>query len=176
MSEYYYIVGASRPRATGLANIKPSIHMYFEECDYSHIHLEFPPGTFMDNPIFFEARNGQVNFTNVETFEKKTIEVRRYAVPCTLEEIQAILKFCWTYCGIDYGENQLTGAVISKLADYVGLEVKNVFADGMRTEICSSIASRIMKISGFDIIGDIESKNPKDVIKLLEDGDFERLL
>jgi len=176
MSEYFYVIGASRPRAKGIANIKPSIHMYFEECDYSHIHLEFPAGTFMDDPIFFEARNGQVNYTNVDTFDKKTIEVRRYKVPCTQKEMNDVLKFCWKYCGIDYGENQLTGAVISQLAEYVGVKIKNPFADGMRTEICSSVASRIMKISGIEVLGDIESKNPKDVIELLENGDFERLL
>ena len=130
---------------------------------------------FSNETIYFEARNSQVNFVNEKTFLEKTEVVRSYAVYCNEAEIGDIIDFCWRYCGINYGYTQLAGAVISQIFQYANFEVKNLFADGMQTEICSSVATRILNLCGVDTIGDIESKTPKEVIQLLESQGFERL-
>jgi len=112
MSDFYFIIGASRPKGAGVKTIPVNAHMFFEGVDYSHIHIEFPPGLFSNETVYFEARNSQVNFVNEKTFLEKTEVVRSYAVYCNEAEIGDIIDFCWRYCGISYGYGQLAGAVI----------------------------------------------------------------
>ena len=175
MSDFYFVVGASRPKSSGLMSIPVHAHMFFEKVNFSHIHMEFPAGLFTNETVYFEARNGQVNFVNEDTFLKKTEVVRRYMVYCNEAEVADIIDFCWRYCGINYGYGQLAGAVISQVMEYANFELKNLFADGMQTEICSSVATRLLHLCGVETIGDVESKTPKEVVSILERQGFERL-
>ena len=92
MSDFYFIIGASRPKGAGVKNLPVNAHMFFEDVDYSHIHIEFPPGLFSNETVYFEARNSQVNFVNEKTFLEKTKVVRSYAVYCNEAEIGDILE------------------------------------------------------------------------------------
>ena len=174
MGKSCFIVGASRPLA-GWAKIPASVLMVAEGCDFSHIHIEFPAGVVADHAVMFEARNGQVNFVNEATFDSKMETVRQYVVQCDEEEFYEVLAFCWKFCGIDYSYHELAGAIIAKAVGYLGQTIPNPFSDGMQTEMCSSLAARLLKISGIPVIGDVQSKSPRDIIDILENNGFERL-
>ena len=174
MSDFYFIVGASKP-SRGISQSASALCMLGDQCDYSHIHIEFPAGTFQEASVFFEARRGEVNFINETTFGKEMETVRRYVVPCDQDQIHDALMFCWKYCGIKYGFLELAGACIAKAASYLGKEIANPFGDKMKTEICSGLAARLIQLAGIEIIGDIESKSPHDIINICETAGFARV-
>jgi hypothetical protein len=75
---FSFVIGASRP-VGGAAVITASAVMALDECEYSHIHIYFPQGWITDDcGVYYEARNGQVNWCNEETFLKKMKPVRGY--------------------------------------------------------------------------------------------------
>ena len=174
MSEYFYIIGASRPLDT-LSKVPASALMVAEGCDYSHIHIEFPAGVIASHAVMFDARNGQVNFSSEMVFDSHMETVRQYLIPCTENEMADILAFCYLHCGIDYSYKELAGATIAWVAKQFGRDIPNPFGDGMKSEMCSSLGARIIKMSGIPVIGDVQTKSPKDIIELIETKGFERL-
>jgi len=174
MSKFGYILGASIPSGA-LSKVSASALMAVEGCDYSHIHIEFPAGVIASHAVMFDARNGQVNFSSDMVFDGHMETVRQYYIPCTEKDMSDILAFCFLYCGINYSYKELAGACIARVASWLGKAMDNPFGDGMRTEMCSSIGARILKLSGVEVIGDVQAKSPKDVIQLLESQGFERI-
>lgn len=174
MSEFGYILGASRPSGA-LSKVPASALMAVEGCDYSHIHIEFPAGVIASHAVMFDARNGQVNFSSEMVFDSHMETVRQYYIPCTEQDMTDILAFCFQHCGINYSYTELAGACVARVASWFGKTIDNPWGDGMRTEMCSSIGARILKLSGVHVIGDVQAKSPKDIVTLLESQGFERI-
>jgi hypothetical protein len=178
---FSFIIGASRPKH-GPAVLTAGAMMAFEKCDYSHIQIYFPQGWVTDDcGVYFEARNGQVNWCNENTFLETMEPVRGYLVRCSEAQIQDILDFCWSNCGKDYSHKELFGAMYCAIAERItGKEnIKNPLGDGLQSEICSGIGARLLRIVDADVLKfghDPQSLSPKDVVEICEQHGFERIL
>lgn len=101
--------------------------------------------------------------------QQKNIIVEEYAVIVTEEQKNKILQYCIDTVENPYGTLQLIGMGIARLQKVITGKGKNPFRDGERSQVCSELVGRILRIIGMDIQEeDLEIEGPKFVRDLVK--------
>lgn len=131
-----------------------------ERTPYSHVYIKFYSDS-IDRWLIYHASHTDIHFNNIETFESQNKILEEYELVANPEDRKAALQLCVDRVGVPYGSAQLIGmAYVRLMKAWFSVEVSNFLADGKKTQVCSEIAGRIIKIL----------KGPVDVALLEYEG------
>lgn len=92
--------------------------------DYSHVARRMKI-SFLDEPNYWQASEGKVNWEYHTHFMKKHEIVKVLKFPVTEEERRAFNKACWEEVGGKYGLMQNVGIFLVDIAEMLGIKMKN---------------------------------------------------
>jgi hypothetical protein len=147
-------IGFSRPRAW----FKPgSWAIRMNECTpYSHVYVRWMTSVGVE--VVYQASHSMVNFMSKANFDKEALIIEEYEVEVEPEQYKALLTYCLSNAGTGYGVKQIIGMSIQRI---FGL-VRNPFADGKETQVCSELVGTIIKnYLGVDEVADLDAAGPK---------------
>lgn len=139
-------VGFSRPQKFNIFSIL--IRLFegrgFQLCEFSHVYIKFWSDTYK-RWLIYQASGLVVNFESVQSFEAHAKTIRLFELEVADSDLIAAIQFCIDRLGKPYGLKQVLGIawvyIQRRLFERV---VPNPFADGELTEVCSSIAARLL--------------------------------
>lgn len=116
---------------------------------YSHVARKMQIG-FLDQPNYFQASEGQVNWEYHTHFDQKHEIVESISFPVTEQEYRLFNKTCWEQVGAKYGLKQNMGIVLCDILSLVGIKMSNPWKDGMN---CSEVIYRTILKPKFGDLG-----------------------
>jgi hypothetical protein len=135
--------------------------MFIEKRKFSHACVELvEPATRL--PIIFQASHGLVNFFYRPTFLKYNLIVESYLVEVSPLEYISIWSFAVQKMGNDYGWLEIISIFTEKL-----LHIKNWAKDGEKTNICSELAARALKIAGLQMPESLDDLTPSQLREIV---------
>jgi len=151
-----------------------------ERTPYSHVYLKFYSAS-IDRWLIYHASHTNVHFNNIETFNEENKILEEYEMFSTPEDRREALQLCVDRVGLPYGRRQLIGMAYVRLVKaWFGRKISNPFADGKRTQVCSEIAGRIIRILKGPIdVSLLEYEGPRYihdvVLEMVRDGQAKRV-
>lgn len=158
----YIIIGFSTPRDFSTLSW---IIKKVERTEFSHVYVKIFSKS-LDRYLVYQASGLAVNFCGQDTFYAHNKDIAEFAIPVTPEQKIEILKKCVDLAGKPYGMKDLIGIGLVRLAGLVRWKIRNPFADGSKTYICSEIAATILLMLGFHF-QELDSTTPTDVYEKL---------
>lgn len=158
----YIIVGFSSPRKF---HVLSWIIKNVEHTDFSHVYIKIFSRS-LDRYLVYQASGLAVNFCGQDTFYAHNRDIAEFAIPVTPEQKVEVLKKCVDLAGKPYGMKSLIGIGLVRLAGLVGWKIRNPFADGSKTYVCSECAATLLVILGFKF-DELDSTTPKDIYEKL---------
>lgn len=139
-----------------------------EGTPYSHTYLSYYDEQFQGN-IVYHAAFMNVHITPKQIFLDKNKVIEMYPRLVTDKQKQEILKLCGEYADTPYGHKQMIGMGFARLVYlWFGKKIKNPFADGPHTQVCSELMGRILHKLGDPVDLDLlEYEGPKYINKIL---------
>ncbi len=133
-----------------------------EKTPYSHVYIRFKADS-LGRWLIYQASHDQLNFMPMDDFKSINSVVEEYAVAVSDVQKRDVVRYCVDTVSRPYGRLNLIGVGVSRLAkDWFGLDLKNPFRDGGKTQICAELAGRILNILGAGISDqDLELAGPK---------------
>ena len=119
-----------------------------EGTEYSHVYMRTYSHS-LDRWLVYHASHSSVHFSSWIEIQKENKIIREYKILVTDEQKRQILTSCIDMLDIHYGRLQLVGMMLSRLAKiWFNLNIKNPFADGSKTEVCSELQFQVLEILG----------------------------
>lgn len=165
------VIGFSKPKNHPFPIISWLIRLFEGGTKYSHVYVRwYSLGAQVD--VCYEASGNQVHFLGKKVFDKKVEPIYEYELKINRDAYKKLLKFCMTNAGVNYGAKQIIGIAWQRINKLFGREVKNPFADGTNSWICSElVASILIDVVGLELSDDIshqlDSASPKDIRKIV---------
>lgn len=117
-----------------------------ERTPYSHVYLKFYSSS-IERWLVYHASHTNIHFNNLETFDAENEVLEEFVMFAAPEDRKAALQLCVDRVGVPYGALQLVGmAYVRFMRLWFSAKVRNFLADGQRTQVCSEIAGRVIKI------------------------------
>jgi hypothetical protein len=164
------IVGFSKPSK----NIKFPIVSWairlIERTPYSHVYIRWYSDS-LERDIVYQASGTMVNFVGMNVFSEHAEPVHEFEIECSKETIKKTKQFAIDKAGYPYGVKQIVGILFVKIASLFGKKIKNPFADGGRTYVCSELVAEILKEKfGIKIEEDLDAAGPKYVCSAMTEA------
>lgn len=159
MKKNYIILGFSTPKQF---HILSWIIKKVEKTEFSHVYVKVYSEE-ISKWLIYQASGMKVNFIGIDRFEldHKVIAEVEFDVSKAIKK--QILQEAVDSLGISYGMKQLIGMGIVRLCAAINIKIRNPFADGSATYICSEAGETILvKYLGFKE-EDLDDVTPKDV-------------
>jgi hypothetical protein len=133
-----------------------------QKTEFSHVRLYWL-GVGGTIPIIYEASGSSLKFIGPIAAKQMKIKIiHSFKLDITPAQYKDIVKICMINASIDYGKKQLIGI---GLVHAFNLD-KNPFADGRRSQVCSEIIGRILKmVLKWPIKLDLDIAGPKELYK-----------
>lgn len=160
MNDIIYI-GFSKPKGVWFPWFSWLIR-WAEHIDFSHVYIRWG-STYLERDCVYEAQSRGVNFVCSKIFNDHVEIVHEFKVSNINRK--PVVQFCMDNAGIKYGVKQVFGMGYVILAKKIlGKEVKNPFADGKATMVCSEMVGYILR----DVLGskcplDLDMAGPEDL-------------
>lgn len=158
----YIIIGFSTHRTF---NILSEIIKKVEHTDFSHVYIKLF-STSLDRYLIYQASGLSINFCGQATFYEKNKDIAQFLIAVTAEQKKAMLQLAVDLAGKPYGMKDLIGIGLVRFLAFFGKKIKNPFADGSKTYICSELAATLLVQLGIPF-EDLDSTTPKDVYDTL---------
>lgn len=160
------IIGFSKPKNHSFP-IFSWIIRFVDWAPYSHVYIRWNSKS-IDRDLIYQASGISVHFLSGKKFDQKAESLFKYQI-----EINESLKYktiqkCVDNLGSPYGIKQALGIGIVKLFRLFGKDIKNPFADGNATWVCSELVLDVLKDLGMKININADNVTPKDIQKFLE--------
>jgi hypothetical protein len=127
---------------------------------YSHVARKMQI-SFLDEPSYFQANEGKVNWEYETYFKKKHEIVMVLSFDITKEERAKFNKLCWEQVGAPYGMLQNVGIVYVDIMKLLGIKVNNPWKKGMN---CSEVLYRtIFKVRHPELDYDPDTIKPHHI-------------
>ncbi len=134
---------------------------WIEKRKYSHAAVQIAePAT--REPLIFQASHNLVNFFYKPVFMDHNIIVETWHIEVTPLEYLSIWAYSVKKMGSDYGWKELISILTKKL-----FHVRGWFRNGDKSNICSELAARVLRISGMAMPEDLDNLTPSDLNKIL---------
>ena len=150
-------------------NLLSEIIKFTEHTNFSHVYIKIF-STSLNRWLIYQASGLVVNFVGQDVFHIKNKEIAEFLVPITTEQKIKILQLAVDLAGKPYGIKDLIGIGLVRLCSLIHWKIKNPFADGSKTYICSELAATILVQLGMSF-DSLDSATPKDVYDKLR-GQF----
>lgn len=152
------VVGFSKPRKW-----KPFSWLIMTgfRIPYSHTYIRLYSNSY-NRFLIYQASSSMVNFMNVETFDEEAEVVREFDVQMDDETYLTMVRFAIDNSGKAYGVKECFGLAYVRIMELFGKTVKNPYADGDKTWVCSALISEILR----DYAGQVLAKDPDDMTPL----------
>jgi len=158
----YIIIGFSTHKSF---NLLSWVIKKVERTDFSHVYVKIFSKS-LDRYLVYQASGLAVNFCGQDTFYAHNKDVAEFAIAVTPEQKIEVLKKCVDLAGKPYGMKDLIGIGLVRLAGLIRWKIRNPFADGSKTYICSETAATILVVIGFKF-EELDSTTPKDIYEKL---------
>ena len=164
---HYIVFGFSKPIHS--SPLSDAIE-HIENTNFSHSYVKLW-NPIINRWVVFHAQGLKIHGVTWATFQKKNKSIEEYSVPCTQAKWTEILQFCWDSCGIPYGGGQLVGmGWVRLLYNWFHMKIKNPFADGKETQVCSEFSGHVAERLGIKIDETkLEVKGPKWLRNIIKD-------
>lgn len=159
---YYLTVGFSTPRKSHLF---PWAIRKVERTPFSHVYFKLYSKS-IDRQLIYQASGLQVNFVGNTIFEEINEVVAEFTIEITEAQKVAFLKKAVDLAGRPYGLKQVFGIGLVRAASGIGLKVKNPWADGSHTYICSELGAELLNDLGIEFT-DFDNVTPRDIYEKL---------
>lgn len=105
---------------------------------YSHIARKLQI-SFLDEPCYFQANDGKINWEYHRHFAKKHKVVKRVKFELSNKEYLKLNKLCWEQAGDKYGLLQNLGIAVVDICKLIGINICNPWKQGQN---CSEVIYR----------------------------------
>lgn len=129
---------------------------------YSHVYIRIP-STSLNRDIVYQASGLAVNFIGSQRFQSKEIIVKEFPINISPESKTKVLQFSVDSAGAPYGVKEVFGIAWVLFNSAFGRKVKNPFADGSDSFVCSEFVGDILKNDLGINLPDPENIDPKIV-------------
>jgi len=136
---------------------------------YSHVYLRWKSGRF-EKDLVYQASGTTVHFLMGWRFDKKAETLDSFEIEMSEELHSLLVDKAMNYAGSDYGIKQVFGIAIVKLARLFNKDIKNPFADGESTWVCSEIVKELIEDLGISIPVHRDNVTPKDIYNILKEA------
>lgn len=138
-----------------------------ERTSYSHVYLQWD-SEFAGSTITYHAAGHSVHFLGLKLFKKSINPIHIFELDISREQYKELLNYCFENSGTDYGIKQIFGIAYVKFMGLFGKRVKNPFADGEVSQVCSELAGYVLSdILNKDFNIDLDIAGPKDIFQFL---------
>lgn len=153
-NKHIYIIFS---RSRSHLSIMSKLVMLVEKRRYSHAAVEIAePATKV--PLVFQASRNLVNFFYKPTFLEHNTTSEMWLIEITPMEYISIWSYAVRKMGSDYGWMELISILTKKL-----FKIKSWFKNGDKTNICSELAARVLKIAGVPMPENLDECTPSDL-------------
>lgn len=146
-------------------NILSEIIKIAEHTAFSHVYIKIYSDS-LQRWLIYQASGLTVNFVGQDVFHIKNKEIAEFTIPITPAQKIEILQIAIDLAGKPYGMKDLIGIGYVRVMGCFAQKVKNPFADGSKTYICSELAATLLTKIGIPF-ADLDSTTPKDVYDTL---------
>ena len=173
-------IGFSKPKDHKLPILSWLIRAFEGFIGYSHSYIRWYSSKIGLN-LCYHASGTQVHFLGSKLFDKKINIVHEYRTYISEEAYTELLRFCIKNAGVKYGVKQLLGIVWVRVNKLLGKRVKNPYADGDKSRICTEVVGHIIRdVLHHELSEDLdkylESAGLKELKKLLDQSNsFEKI-
>ena len=135
-----------------------------EKSPFSHAYIKFYSAS-LDRVLVYQASGLAVNFMGPDVFKTKAIVYQEFELEVSDEAYKKCIQFAIDKSGVGYGAKQLVGMGLVKLCSMFGRKIKNPFADGGSTYVCSELVFHLLNdIADISITDfDPESDGPMEL-------------
>ena len=138
-----------------------------EQTPYSHCYLEWYSPKF-DEFLRYEASGTSVHFSGEISWKHKAEAVEKYEVEISEECYQKMIKWCIRHADLPYGMKQVVGIAVVKIAGAFGRKIRNPFASGNKTWVCSELVGFIIEeVVGEDVDEDLDIAGPRKINEIV---------
>lgn len=116
--------------------------------------------------MVYEASGMITHCSTESTFKTKNKIVKEFTIGCASETEREVLTDASDSLNLPYGMKQLIGIGLVRLCSSVGWKIRNPFADGRATYVCSEYVGKFMKKLGYEV-KDLDELTPKDIYEVL---------
>lgn len=136
-----------------------------EKTKFSHVYVKLYDER-IQTWMVYEA-SGLITHCSAENnFYQKNEPILEVSLECQETIFKQILKTANDNLNIDYGIKQLFGMALVRIAKFFGKTIKNPFADGRKTYVCSEYAGILLEPLGYKL-GNLDELTPRDLYELL---------
>ena len=136
-----------------------------QKTKYSHIYLKFNSDS-LQRTLIYQASGLEVNFCGDSVFLSKNKIIEEFELYFDNKEHTILLQKCVDLAGTPYGIKELMGIGIVKAAKLLDKNIKNPFADGDKSFVCSELIGTLLNMLGYDF-DNLDSLTPKDIYEKL---------
>lgn len=111
---------------------------------YDHVYLELYSVKY-DRKMIYQASGARVNFMGYELFHEENDVIAQYTVELEDAQYAKLMQFAIDNSGRPYGVKQAVGMAIVRIAEILGRKIKNPFADGSNTFVCSELGAFVLQ-------------------------------
>lgn len=160
------IIGFSKPKKF---HILSWLIQKIDRTEFSHVYLKIHSKS-IQRDLIYQASGLSVNFCGIRIFNDKNESIIEFIIIITPEEKIEILKLAVDLAGKPYGMKELIGIGIVRFLGLFNKKIKNPYADGSKTYICSELAATILLKLNFKF-EELDSVTPKEIYEKLSKKD-----
>lgn len=138
-----------------------------EQTPYSHSYVRIPAPRIGED-LIYQASSTRVNFWGGTYFDDNEKVIKEFILEISDEAKFKLLQRAIRRLGKPYGVKQVVGMGCVIVARWFGKRIKNPFADGEDSYVCSEIVWEVLEELGIEVGVDRDVATPKDIFQALE--------
>jgi hypothetical protein len=153
------IIGFSKPKKW---KIFAWLIMKGYNIPYDHVYVKFHSSRY-DRDLIYQASGTMVNFMSSSVFYNNNDVIKEFSIETNDEGKIKVMQFAIDNAGKPYGIKEAFGLALVRILDMISITIKNPFADGGFTYVCSEMGWYILEKIRNNIKID---KDPDDITPL----------
>lgn len=143
---------------------------------FSHAYIRYYD-TYTKTWIIYQASGRLVNMITADNFNKVEKICAEFEIPVSTETRKKTIEWAQKKLGTPYGVMNIVGIGCVIVARFFGKKIRNPFADGEKTMVCSELVDYVMEdIFKLGDVYDPATAMPIDDYNFLASKSFKRLV
>lgn len=163
MEKDQMVIGFSRPKGVWFPFFSWLIQ-WSEKTTYSHVYVRWD-SSWIERDCIYEARGNGVHFVSTKIFSEHTEPVHEFLISGI--DRKKVVQFCMDNAGVSYGKLQTLGEVGRRLLLLVGIPVKNMFADGRKSQVCSEMVGYLLQDVLKERMEELDEAGPRKIFDMV---------
>lgn len=111
---------------------------------YDHVYVRIHSDLYKRD-LIYQASKMMVNFMGIDVFQSENEIIKEFPVSISDDQYVKMMQFAIDNAGKPYGTLEAVGLAVVRLAQLVGIKIKNPLGDGGKTYVCSELAGFILE-------------------------------